>query len=856
MSNVQPPSFFKALLDRMFPASYMEEIEGDLREDFYYNLERKGRTKARLKYAFDVLALYRLYLRTNRQKHKPHSMNMLFYNHFKFGLRSIYRQKFYQLLNTLALTLGFSCFALIFLFIYNQKHLDNFLESPESIVRLSTYTPEKEGSGIHIGLPILLKEELPEIEGYSFLSSTVAKVETPETPEAFEETITYANEDFLNIFELKLLVGRNFNPELNEILISHHVAEKLFSKIDVVGENVSITIKENTSDYTVSGIIENVPVNSSFSANIVRPIKTNTTYSNLDSKVMLSQLAYFRLAKGTNKEALAEKIPETLKPHTTNESLLSAKYIFRELREVKSDIRISDNYIASVDGQVMTIFSVVGLVVLALTVANYVNLSAAIALKKTQEMCVKKVMGASKKNLIFQQLIESSIVCFVALLFTLAIVFYLITPIENYIGLKLQLTTTSALNVIGLIGITLFGLTVLGALYPAIILSNIKLSEYLKGKTIHSPKSKLVRNGLLLIQFSISSFLIVGSLTFVKQLHFINKSHHINQAGEVLIVSGQIGKESKAIKHELLALPEVDLVTVTTLAPGPGYNKRGSIGLPDFEKQFDFHIVDVDFVEVMGLEVTEGVNFYKDGRHSKYHALANETFATITDENVVGMRFKAFGEEETMVIGIVKDFPIGSMKSKIEPAIFLLETMSSSVNKAAIKLETGDLKSALDKIEGVWHNVLPDEPFNAEFLDDRIQRIYTSELKMGQIFGIFTTVAIVISCLGIFGLLTYLVQVKMKEIGIRKVLGANLLSLTKLLTSNIWKILTLSSCLAFPLSYYFLKDWLASFAYQTSINASLFIGTLLVFAVIIMFTVLFQIRKVSKLNPSDVLRNE
>ncbi|WP_323757156.1 ABC transporter permease [Roseivirga sp.] len=860
MNNTTPPKILKRLISLMFPPSSMEEIEGDLNEDFYHNTQNQGHFKARLKYAFDVLMLFRLYFRMRSKNRKPTAMQNLFSFHFKFGLRAIYRQRLHQSINIATLTLGFSCFALIFLFVYNQQQKDNFLTEPERIVRLGNISENGEGSGTVVGIGQLLVDELPEVEAYSLVTSSPAEVKVVGQTEVFEEKIISGLPSLIDIFQLEIVNGTNLSPGLQSVLISQKLSEKLFSNGDAIGKELSIVIRGKESNYTIAGVLKDLPVNSSYSINVFKLIKIREDLYDLNSRVQISYPIYFKVTANANLGQLGEKIPEALKAHTSNESMLSTQYVFRTLDEIKSNINTSDSFVEAVDGQVVYIFSIVGVVILLLAIANYINLSAALSLKRMQEVCVRKVMGASKRTIILQQIVESFIVCFIALALTSIIVWYFVPKIENYLSTSLQIPSGVIwwIILVTLLGLT--ALTLFSSLYPAILVTRIKFSEFLKGRVAQSPKGKFVRNILLVVQFSISASLIVGTLTFMKQLRFIDRVHNTEVLSEVLIINGKIGKSSDLIRSELNSIPEIEKLSISSMVPGPKDNSRGGIGTNEFAESFDFYTVDENFVEVLGLKIVQGEDFYQEGLDNETHVLMNESMAAMSQENPIGKEFNMGRPKKSKVLGIVRDFPIESVKEKIKPSVYLPRRSDGStdimLNKIAIRYKATDLKRTIAQIEAAWRTIYPDQVFDLEFMDDRIKRTYSDELKMGNIFSVFTIIAVLISCLGLFGLITYIVHVRMKEVSIRKILGANFLSLAQLLTKKIWYVLIVASVISFPLAYYLLQFWLESFAYRTEITAEVFMTTLILFMTIVSLTIFLQVKRVTMLNPAEVLRNE
>ncbi len=852
-----PPKLFLKLLLVMFPSSGMEEIEGDLREDFYHNLRKMGSFKARLKYMLDVLLLVKLFVRKKRQKRKYSPMKNLFSYYLKFSFRSILRERVYQSLNVITLTLGFSCFGIIFLFVFNQYNKDDFLEDSDRIVRLN--------ETVHVGVPSVLKEGFSEIEAASRVMGVLVEVSTEKLGEALTTQAIYVEPDFVNVFQLELVSGENLRAGERTALVSESMAEKLFSSKEVVGRIIEIDKYDEKQSYFVSGVLKDLPVNSSFSNDlVVNDLKGERELSLApSSRIYHYNSAYFRVTEGTDLTTLARRFPDYLSAFTDHKELVDVTYVFRTLNEIKFNIDIGDSFIESVDGQVVNIFSIVAAVVLMLAVANYINLLTTISLRKAKNVSIRKVMGASLKTLLTQQVAESLIISSVSMVLSLIVIGYFINPLENYLGFSLQLNVNMIWWVLCLVVLFLLLLTIFSSIYPVILLSGVKFGELLKGKVINSSRGKLMRNGLLVVQFAISTFLIVGALTFLKQMSFVYAGHNKSELGEVLIVKGVLGRHHGIFKQKLLALPLVSQVGMSSMAPGPNDNKKIKVMSKGFTRGIEIHAMDRDFFDIMRFEIVKGTGFYPDGRNRKEHVLVNESALVAAKEEPLGKNYDLNLVKSASILGVMRDFPTESLKSEVKPTVYIqFETPLAYSNyeinptKVAIRLNSTDYAEALSTIEDSWDEVYPEQPFDFEFMDDRLERVYTEEVKMGQLFGAFTSIAIFISCLGIFGLLTYLIQVKMKELSIRRVLGANFISLARLLTTNIWIVLLMASLIAFPLAFYFLEMWLDSFVYRTTLTPSLVLGALAVFFLLILLSVFGQLLRVSKLNPAEVLRDE
>ncbi len=856
-----PPTLFAKLIQRMFNQLDMEEVEGDLAEDYVENVRRHGLRRAQLKYAFNTLKLTTTYLKRRRKntKQQPMKTNLSFY--FKYSLRSVFKHKFYHSLNVASLTLGFCCFTLVYLFVISHAQKDSFLKDKDQIVRLGSISPEKEGTSISTAIPPVLKENFPEIESFSRMANSSVEVFKTGDDNVFSVSRIIAEPAFLDIFQVEILLGRNMIAQSQEIVISERVALKLWGNIDeALNQEINIKIFNRESKGVIVGITKNTPVNASFTTDLISSMRYGKTPS-LSSRSWTSYPAYFKVQAGTNLDSLASKIPELLNGYTENTSLLEAEYVFRTIDDIKYNQKISTGFINAIDGEALLIFKIVGLVILVLAFANYVNISTAITLKRIKETGIRRIMGASSKSILWQQVYEAFIIGLIAIALSAVVLVLSISWIQDFIGYQLVFTDVVK-NILIILGISFpLVIVVIGSFYPAFLLAGFKFQDFIRGKWINSPQSKSMRSLLLIIQFSIATFLIVGTFTFLKQLNFINTIHNKKELSQVLVLNGSVGTQSDIIKEKLQSIPEVHRLSLSSFVPSPDVKRVMGMGTYDFLENFDIYVIDEHFLDIMRFKMADGINFYKDDRAKPNHILINQSMAKTTREgNPLNKEYKTNGETKTKVIGIIEDFHISSVKEAVKPAAYFqkIQTpfLESPLNKVIIELNTSDLKGSIAKIQKEWKAVFPELPFDIEFMDDKIERIYTNELKMGKLFAGLTTIAIIIACMGIFGLLTYMVEIKTKEIGIRKVLGANFFTLARLLTHQIWIILILSGFVAFPLSYYFLEQWLTSFAYRTEVTWDLYAFTLISFIVIVALTVFSQVRYASSLNPSDVLRNE
>ena len=858
----KPPKYLVKLIRKLFEPLQMEEVEGDLSEEYQTDLKMKGSAFATYKYLINLLVLVPTFLRRNQKNKQQQEMRLNLFFYLKNALRSIKKFKLYHTINILSLTLGFSCFAVIYLFVINHYQKDSFLTNRDRIVRLATIGDIKEGSSIHTALAPILNNELPEIEAFAQVAKLPVSITKINDDNLFEDFMYSSDSGFIDIFQLDLLQGTTPKAQTREILISERMSTKLYGNTnDAIGKKIEAGSYGRTTEYTVVGILKDQPINTSFNIDFLRIWNLDEKNNGLNAQAYTSYPSFFKISKNTTPDLLLSKLKTVLKKHTDKENVLEAKYVFRTFDEIKANPSIATSFISSIDSEALLIFQIVGAIVLILAAANYMNTTAALSLKRIQETGIRRIMGASISSLTTQQLIEALVVGLICIVLTLLIVSFSIKSIESFINLELLFTSSLKLRIIGIALSTFVLVTLTASLYPALLLKSFTFQHFLKGKANKSALSSWIRNSLLILQFSIATFLILGCLTFLKQMSYIHSQHQKGDLENLIVIKGEI-EQPDVLRAELNKIPEISMLSLSSMVPGVDARERIGIGMKEFKSSFDVHIIDEYYLDILGLEVIDGNNFFKDQRNKENHVLMNEALVEKSlDGYPLDKEYQMmYGGELRKVVGIVKDFPTNSIKNIIEPAAFFQagqnKNFKSSKNRVLIKVEEASMQGVLKQIETIWNDLSPESAFEPEYMTDRIDEIYVEEVKLGKLFGIFTGIAIFIACIGIFGLLSFIIQTRIKEIGIRKVLGATFGTIAQILTKRLWLLLLLAITIAYPLSYYFLRNWLSSFAYRTQVTLDLYIVTTTIFVLIIFVTVFSHLKKASSISPSEVLKNE
>jgi putative ABC transport system permease protein len=510
------------------------------------------------------------------------------------------------------------------------------------------------------------------------------------------------------------------------------------------------------------------------------------------------------------------------------------------------------------------VFTIVALFILALVIINYANLSAARALQRGQEAGLRKVIGAGKQSFIYQFVIESLLFCLLALLGSLLIIALCLSFFEQTIGHQLIFNYWSdPWFWISIIFTTLL-IAIVAGLYAAFLVSRFKFTEFIKGNIASSTKSASLRKGLVVFQFIIAIVMIVCATVVRNQVDFMTNQKLSYEPDQILVIDRAFTANFDLFKAELKTIPEVINATVTTSPPG-GNDYRVSSANSHLGEIIYQHNVDDNYAEMLGLEFLSGENFnLEKPSETEGQVIINESLAKLIEtNNPLNLKEPLKGSylftiENVKIKGVVKDLHLQSLHETIKPMLFAYESFNGlNVGYALIKLKTdNNIQQTIADIQKVWEKHIPDNPFGYQFLDTRFDNLYSSETRLGKTFGIFTSIAIIISCLGLYGLVAFMVQSKTKEVGVRKVLGASVGQIIHLFNKQIYRLIVISGLVAVPLAYFVMNRWLNDFAYHVEVSVLATISIVISTFLLASLTVFVRSIKAATSNPIDALRSE
>ncbi|GAB3907439.1 ABC transporter permease [Mucilaginibacter boryungensis] len=794
-------------------------------------------------------------------------------NYIKTAWRGMLKNKFYTLINIIGLTIGLSVGLLILLWVQDELSFDRFNTKAPNIYRLETVGGLGQSRRIFnedmAPIATFAKKEIPEIANAVRIAPNYLAGLFKYGEKTFSDDISvFTDPSLFSIFDFPLIKGDQHNPfpDINSVVITQKTALKYFGNSDPIGK---VIVDNNKVSFRVTGVIKDFPHNSSINYGLFFPmgylnqvayIKNNVTYHGSSQLATMDadwhNLGYetYLLTKPGVQVNIKQIQTKLRNIHIRNKADdTDVAYLMEPLTRMhlyKSD---------GTDGGMATvrIFAIIAILILIIACINYVNLSTALSMLRAREVSMRKIIGAAKAQLFAQFIVETVVLYLIATILAFGLMFALM-PVYNQFSGKQLIFSLSDVQVWTVIVIALIVTLAASSIYPALLLSSFDPLKALKGKISAGMGSGTFRKMLVVVQFTVSIILIIGTLIIGRQLSYIrNKNLGYDKEHVLTFFMGGVGKQYDAFKAELMKNPSITSVSRSSsniVDVGSFTGDADWEGMP-VNGNLYFHPVFVDktFIPFFKMKLLSGQNFTGAVADSSHYILNETAVEQMGIKDPVGKKFR-MGQVKGTIIGIVKDFHFNSLHKKIEPAI--LAYNPNIAGRIYIKTTAANTHAALEATERVWKQFDRETPFNSIFLDESFGRLYKIEQRTGALFNVFAAVAIIVSCLGLFGLATYTAQVKTKEIGIRKVLGASVGSITRMLSWDFLLLVLLSVGIAVPLAWYGMNKWLQDFAYHAKIQWWLFLLAGLSAMVIALITISFQSVKAALANPVKSLRSE
>ena len=784
----------------------------------------------------------------------------MFKNYLKIAFRNLIRHKGYSFINIVGLAIGMVSCILILLWVQHELSYDRFHVNAENIYRV-VEMQQQSGEPFPVAVtpsplgPAML-EDFPEVVNFTRFQTYFFGYIKNEG-EMFRAEITLADPSIFDIFSFPILSGDKevMFDDLFNVAISEDMAERYFGDEDPLGKSLQIN---NSTNINVTGVFQNISDNSHLDFDFIIPFEVLKEFGgNLEEWGSNAYYTYVQLQENVDWQEFDTKIEGYLEEHEVG---YPVKLNLQPLKE----IHLFSDYVADIGGHgsivYVRIFSIIAAFILLIACINFMNLSTARSTKRAKEVGLRKVVGSYRKNLITQFFGESVLLAILAMLIALALAEIALPYFNNIHGKDLSFLKNINILLL-LVGITIITGLVSG-IYPAIILSSFKLVTVLKGSISSGSKKGIFRKILVIVQFSLSIILIISTIIIHKQLNYIFKSDVGFNRDQVLSFSSYNFPEEQlnTFKNELRKISSVKSLTASNQYPtnfatsGYGFSWKGL----EEDARILIHTlwVDYDFFETFEMEMVAGRSFSRE--------FSADTLGFIINEKAVEIMGFDHPTEETLhyrydeisgpVIGVVKNFNFKHIRNKVEPLVIRLSPDMEGV--IHLKLKTENISDAIVLIEKKWEEFVPDYPFDYRFLDDQFQRMYKAEKQMEKIFDFFTAFAIFISCLGLFGLASFMTEQRFKEIGIRKVLGASIPNILFLLIKEFTRWVLIANLIAWPLAWFVMNKWLQSFAYKTTFELWIFLLAGIAALAIALITISFRSFNAAVQNPAKALKYE
>lgn len=789
-------------------------------------------------------------------------------NYFKIAFRNLWRHRLFSFLNILGLTTGMTACFLIFTYVNFETSYDNFHSKSDRIYRIvadiKTPTEVINGSGPAWAVAPHIKE-LPEVETAVRIMGD-GMLFTKDNLKFNEHEVLWGDPAFFTTFDFPLVKG---NPktalaEPLSIVLSETLAKKYFADEDPMGKTILLFGDQQPA--TVTAIMSDFPENSHIKGNAVVSMTTITKKFNAgldDQWANYSPSAYVLLKPGTDAAAFEKKLPGFLKKWNGKEMDQLQMYPTLFLEPMK-DVYLRSTRGGFVNGNIKNvyIFSIIGLFIIIIASINFINLTTARSSERAKEVGIRKVIGARKIQLVLQFIGESVIICMIAFILSIGLIALLNNSFNELAGKVVSSGVFNKLPYVFYLLLVALGIGLLAGIYPAFILSSFKPVTVLKGRLATGLSGNLLRKGLVVSQFAISTALVIGTIVVYTQMSYMRNQDLGFNKDEVVVIEANGDSGAKALKQTLKGLANVNQVSLSGSVPGTGNpsayseieNSKGELQ----KANLDLYFVDFDYISLYKMKVVAGRAFSRDFMTDTTQAMvlneaAVKMFGYTSPEQAIGKQFKQWGREGK-IVGVIKDFHFRSLQQQIKPLSMRIE--EGNLSYLSVSLNTSNLQSSLANIEKAYQKAIPNLPYSYYFLDEFFNRQYKSEEKFGTLFLNFSLLAIFISCLGLLGLASYSTRQRTKEIGIRKVLGASVSNILNLLSKDFLKLVVISFFVAVPVAAYFMHKWLSDFAYRITISWWVFALAMLIALAVAFFTIAFQALKAATSNPTKSLRTE
>jgi putative ABC transport system permease protein len=792
-------------------------------------------------------------------------------NYLKVIIRSLWKNKIFSAINVFGLSIGLGVCILILLFVRHEKSYDSF--NTKNIYRLDEVQsfegmvePQKVPLSMY-PMGYTLQKDFPEVLSYTHFLPCPDPSLRYNDRKIFFKNFLWTDSSFLKIFDFKLLKGDRAEAlrKPNCVVLTEESAEKLFGNDDPMGKTVPTNNWMDTMFFTVTGILENIPGNSHLQFDGLYSINTVAAPEWINQWGSNSTVTYLELDRKADPKKLESKFPDYIERHMDKQSTKGYKLFLQSLSDVHSDSAdITHDYYndKKFDRKYTNVFMMIAFVVLIIGCINFINLSTARSITRAREVGVRKSIGAFRLQIILQFISESVLLALISTV--IAVLFAkLAIPFVNALSKHdLNFSVLDPLNVLFILGGAILA-GIISGIYPAFYLSSFEPVKVLKGNMGSVNSKSATRNILVTLQFACAAFLIIATVFGLKQLNYMTTKDPGFSSDQVVMIPGAY-KNYYKIKTELQKSTLVKGVSGSTQRLGNNLHQTGMTFYGDGPEKTlgtSHVLVDHEFVKLFQIKILEGKDFTQEGIGKEYmvnEALARKLLGSDSlksYESLIGKKISMYGDSAGTLVAVVKDFNFNSLHHTIE-ALCIYNKKPWGFHDVCVKIDGLRTKEALAYIQDTWQKVIPHFPYSYQFLDEHFAQLYEADRKVSEVVGILASLAILVACLGLFGLALYTAERRIKEIGIRKVLGASVNNIIRLLSLDFIKLVVIANVIAWPLAWIAVSHWLKNYAYKIDLNAWVFLFSGLASICIALLTIGLLTYKAAHTNPVKSLRTE
>ncbi len=873
--QMTPPQWPIKILRLLLKADYLEEIEGDMEEVFQDNLESGTYNRAKRLFVLDTLKLVRPNLLRNSKWIYRLNFIAMTINNLKIAFRTLLKYKTHSAINLVGLAIGLTIGGLIILYVSDELSFDKFHEKGNRIFKVTTFN-DQGGKMETNAWPVAhkLKTEFPEVESVIYSRTAHRSLKLSHKDKEYDHKIHYVSKEFFNIFSFELTQGNPKTALLDpySVVITESIKQIYFDEENVIGKTM---VFRDSLNFKVTGVIKEVPRTSHIQFDMLFSFATYEKLTdwfsytegwgnfNVRNYVLLKEGADAQAAEARAVDLYVESVGEWLEEMGI---LMYVDFIPMEEIYLNSETWNSFGPSGSED-QIKTV-SLIGIFAIILACINYINLSTARASYRAKEVAIKKVNGSSRMALITQFLMESYLLTFFAFIIAFVLMYMLLPFFNDLMGRSYLISSFAAPKF--LLSIILLGVSIafLSGYYPALVISAFKPLQAMRGTLNMNPKGLGLRKTLIIFQFFVSAGLLLATFLVLSQLNFMREQDLGFDKEQILVVNASNSKNPAShgtYRTELERLTNVQSVSLTNALPGrPGWQGQWAYPeevLDDNRVDTEYMAIDENYLKTLGLQLIAGRNFERERTSELEDGLVvNETLVRemgwLSPEDAIGKKIVSPSQRPAgTVIGVVKDYHGLGLQDAIWSKA--MDYASDQYGRYfAVRFTTGDTYTLVKEVEEIWNSTFENVGFEYFFLDDDFDRQYREEDRLASVLTLFAFIILIISGIGLFGLISFVALSKTKEVGIRKTLGASVSSIVYLFSKEFIFLVVVGNIIAIPLVWHFGNRWLENFAYHTEVQLLIFPATVILTVLIAFLTVCIQTIKTAKLNPVEALRYE